>query len=280
LNNLLGIDFEEWYHPELIQSNFEIKNKESKVVKGIDKILDWLRKNDVYATFFMVGELLEENPELIDKITQNEHEIAFHSMHHKNLNSQNKEIFSQELSDFQKLTQNKSIGFRAPTFSLNNSSSWVLDVLTENNYQYDSSIVPAKTQLYGMPNAETKPYKISKNNLENNSKDAKMIEFPLLTTKILGKKIPAAGGFYLRALPLKFIYNAIKYNSSMNVPSSFYIHSWELTPEFMPKLQLPWKDKFITYYNLKNALPKMTKLLEKFEFTSFERYLKSNNLFN
>ena len=280
MNNLLGIDFEEWYHPELIQSNFEIKNKESKVVKGIDKILDWLRKNDVYATFFMVGELLEGNPELIDKITQNEHEIAFHSMHHKNLNSQNKEIFSQELSDFQKLTQNKSIGFRAPTFSLNNSSSWVLDVLTENNYQYDSSIVPAKTQLYGMPNAETKPYKISKNNLENNSKDAKMIEFPLLTTKILGKKIPAAGGFYLRALPLKFIYNAIKYNSSMNVPSSFYIHSWELTPEFMPKLQLPWKDKFITYYNLKNALPKMTKLLEKFEFTSFERYLKSNNLFD
>ena len=280
MENLLGIDFEEWYHPELIQSNFEIKNKESKVVKGIDKILDWLRKNDVYATFFMVGELLKENPELIDKITQNEHEIAFHSMYHKNLNSQNKEIFSQELSDFQKLTQNKSIGFRAPTFSLNNSSSWVLDVLTENNYQYDSSIVPAKTQLYGMPNAETKPYKISKNNLENNSKDGKMIEFPLLTTKILGKKIPAAGGFYLRALPLKFIYNAIKYNSSMNVPSSFYIHSWELTPEFMPKLQLPWKDKFITYYNLKNALPKMTKLLEKFEFTSFERYLKSNNLFN
>ena len=66
----------------------------------------------------------------------------------------------------------------------------------------------------------------------------------------------------------------------MNIPSTFYIHSWELTPEFMPKLQLPWKDKFITYYNLKNALPKMTKLLEKFEFTSFERYLKSNNLFN
>jgi len=277
LENLLGIDFEEWYHPELIQRNIEIKNKEAKVVKGIDKILDWLRKNDVYATFFLVGELLEENPELIDKITQNEHEIAFHSMYHKNLNSQNKETFSQELSDFQKLTQNKSIGFRAPTFSLNNSSSWVIDVLAENNYKYDSSIVPAKTQLYGMPNAETKPYKISKNDLEHNSKDGKIIEFPLLTTKILGKKIPAAGGFYLRALPIKFIYNAIKYNSSMNVPSSFYIHSWELTPEFMPKLQLPWKDKFITYYNLNKALPKMDKLVKKFKFTSFSRYISKSS---
>ena len=39
----------------------------------------------------------------------------------------------------------------------------------------------------------------------------------------------------------------------------------------MPKLQLPWKDKFITYYNLNNALPKMDKLLKNFEFTSFNR---------
>ena len=29
----------------------------------------------------------------------------------------------------------------------------------------------------------------------------KLIEFPLLTTRFLGKKIPAAGGFYLRTLP-------------------------------------------------------------------------------
>ena len=217
MENLLGIDFEEWYHPELIQRNIEIKNKEAKVVKGIDKILDWLRKNDVYATFFLVGELLEENPELIDKITQNEHEIAFHSMYHKNLNSQNKETFSQELSDFQKLTQNKSIGFRAPTFSLNNSSSWVIDVLADNNYQYDSSIVPAKTRLYGIPNAERKPYKISSKSLEKNDPDGKIQEFPLLTTKLFGKKIPCGGGFFIRTLPSFLIEKAIRKNNEKNV---------------------------------------------------------------
>ena len=129
MENLLGIDFEEWYHPELVQKNIKIKNKTPKLVKGIDKILDWLRKNEVYATFFVVGELLEENPELMDKITQNDHEIAFHSMYHKNLNSQNKETFEKELSIFQKLTQKRCIGFRAPTFSLNNSSSWLIEVL-------------------------------------------------------------------------------------------------------------------------------------------------------
>ncbi len=273
LENFLGIDFEEWYHPELVQKNIKITNKTAKLVKGIDKILDWLRKNEVYATFFVVGELLEENPELIDKITQNDHELAFHSMYHKNLNSQNKETFEKELSIFQKLTQKRCIGFRAPTFSLNNSSSWLIEVLENHNYKYDSSVVPAKTQLYGIQNAETKPYKISKNNLENNNNDGKIIEFPILTTKFFGKTIPAGGGFYLRALPMKFIQNAIKHNISMNIPSSFYIHSWELTPEFMPKLQLPWKDRFITYYNLNKALPKMDELVKKFKFTSFNRYL-------
>jgi polysaccharide deacetylase family protein (PEP-CTERM system associated) len=273
LVNLLGIDFEEWYHPELIQKNIDIKEKEPKIVRGIDKILDWLRKNETNATFFLVGEILEENPELLDKITLEGHEIAFHSMHHKKLDLQNKEEFTQELLEFQRLCKNKSKGFRAPTFSLNKSSSWVIDVLSKYNYQYDSSVVPAKTQLYGIPNAETKPYKITKNNLESNSEDGKIIEFPLLTTKILGKRIPAGGGFYLRTLPMKFLENAINHNISRNIPSTFYIHSWELTPEFMPKLDLPWKDKFITYYNLNNALSKMDKIIKKFEFTSFEKYI-------
>ena len=271
--NLLGIDFEEWYHPELIQKNLDVKKKVPRVVNGIDKILEWLQNNEVNATFFVVGEILKDNPEIMDKISQNGHEIAFHSMHHKRLDLQNEKIFSQELDEFQKLTEKKSVGFRAPTFSLNNSSSWLIDVLANHNYLYDSSIVPAKTQLYGMPNAETKPYKILKIDLEKNSEEGKIIEFPLLTTSIFGKRIPAGGGFYLRALPMKFLENAIKNNISKNIPSAFYIHSWELTPEFMPKLQLPWKDKFITYYNLNKALSKMDKLVKKFKFTSFSKYI-------
>ena len=57
--NLLGIDFEEWYHPELIKPFVNDEKKELKITKGIDKILNWLDKRDTYATFFVVGELLE-----------------------------------------------------------------------------------------------------------------------------------------------------------------------------------------------------------------------------
>ena len=87
--NLLGIDFEDWYHPELIQRHIKTKKNNPTVINGIDKILDWLRKNETYATFFMVGELLELKPELMDKILEGGHEIAFHTMHHTRLDTPN-----------------------------------------------------------------------------------------------------------------------------------------------------------------------------------------------
>ena len=156
------------------------------------------------------------------------------------------------------------------------NSSWAIDVLKENGYIYDSSVVPAKTSLYGIPDAETKPYKISSQNLKNNSDNGKILEFPLLVTRFFGKKIPAAGGFYLRTLPTRVIENAIKSYEKNQVPGVFYIHSWELTPEFMPKIKLPKKDHFITFHNINKAYPRMENLLDKFKFTSFSKFIQEN----
>ena len=274
--NILGIDFEEWYHLELVKPHIKNKKCSPSVINGIDKILDLLRKHETLATFFVVGELLEIQPEIFDKIIENNHEIGFHTMYHDRLDSPGfKEKFPDEIKKFEKLTNGKSQGFRAPTFSLNTESSWVIDVLEKNNYVYDSSIVPAKTNLYGMPNANNKPYKISSKCLEENSEDGKIIEFPLLVTKFLGKKIPAGGGFYLRTLPLRVIENAIKSYEKQKIPGVFYIHSWELVPELMPKIQLPKKYHFITFHNINRAYGKMEKLLDRYDFTSFENFIQN-----
>jgi len=200
--NILGIDFEEWFHPQIVQKYLGDKKRDPSVINGIDKILDLLRTHETHATFFVVGELLEYRPELLDKILADGHEIGFHTMHHTRLDVPGfRELFVREIEDFAKLTDKRSRGFRAPTFSLNRQSSWVIDLLSENNYVYDSSVMPAKTSMYGLPNAEMKPYKISSSSIEKNDPNGKMLEFPLMTTRLLGKKIPAAGGFYLRALP-------------------------------------------------------------------------------
>jgi polysaccharide deacetylase family protein (PEP-CTERM system associated) len=274
--NLLSIDFEEWFHPELIKPYITNKEKKLSVINGIDKILDLLQKHETFATFFVVGELLEMRPELLDKILDAGHEIACHTMYHNRLDMIGYEkIFLDEIKKFDKLTSGKSRGFRAPTFSLNKSSAWTIDTLSENGYIYDSSIVPAKTSMYGIPNAETKPYRISSSSIERNVPNGKMIEFPLLVTRFLGKKIPA-GGFYLRTLPMKIIKKAIKSYEKNDIPACFYVHSWELTPEFMPKISLSMKDGFITYHNIEKTFSRVEAIIKEFKFTSFHRYINKN----
>jgi len=272
--NILGIDFEDWYHPELIKQNIKNEKHNPSVINGIDKILDLLRKHETFATFFVVGELLEIQPDIFDKIIENDHEIGFHTMYHDRLDSpEYKEKFRDEIKKFAELTNHKSRGFRAPTFSLNNNSSWAIDILAENDYMYDSSVVPAKTSMYGLPGAQESPYKISSKNIEQHNSDGIVTEFPLLVTKFMGKKIPAGGGFYLRTLPTKIIKNAIKNYQKQEIPATFYIHSWELTPEYMPKIQLPIKENFVTYHNIGKAYTRMNELLQQFQFTSFSNFI-------
>ena len=56
--NFLGIDFEDWYHPQLIQKYLKKDDHEPRMFKGIDKIIEMLRKTETTATFFVVGKIL------------------------------------------------------------------------------------------------------------------------------------------------------------------------------------------------------------------------------
>ena len=115
--NILGIDFEDWYHPELIKQNINNEKHEPSVINGIDKILDLLRKHETLATFFVVGELLEFKPDIFDKIIENGHEIGFHTMHHDRLDSPGfSDKFPSEIKKFGELTNHKSHGSERPHF--------------------------------------------------------------------------------------------------------------------------------------------------------------------
>ena len=108
--NVLGIDFEDWYHPELIKKNIKNEKHNPTVINGIDKILDLLRKHETFATFFVVGELLEIKPDIFDKIIENDHEIGFHTMYHDRLDSPGFEgKFSDEVKKFKKLTDGNHV---------------------------------------------------------------------------------------------------------------------------------------------------------------------------
>lgn len=269
--NIVTVDLEEWYHPEYVKNRM-LPCKEERIQKSLKTTLDLLGRRNLQATFFVVGELAEKHPEIIENIKENSHEIAFHGYHHEPLWNLDANTLRTEIQRFNSLIGEKCSGFRAPSFSLSNKTKWALKVLENSGYQYDSSLFPAKTPLYGVWNAPTKPYKPSHENITKNDESTRLWEFPLLVYKLKGIRVPVAGGFYMRFFSVNLIAKAIKKLNKQGFPAVIFFHNWELDSE-TPRLKLGLYRYFVTYHKLKETSKKLENLLSKFQFTSIKEYM-------
>src|SRR5699024_4270870 len=71
-----------------------------------NKILETLSQYDAKATFFMLGNNVQANPDLAKKVADNGHEIANHSITHADLNKVSAEQVRKEMIDSKKLIEN------------------------------------------------------------------------------------------------------------------------------------------------------------------------------
>lgn len=276
MHNILSVDLEEWYHPEYVRGK-ALGNKQERLKTSVEKTLGLLDEHDVDATFFVLGELLEKHPEIIEKIREKGHEIAFHGYSHEPLWKLDAERLRSETIKFGSLIKERCIGFRAPSFSLSNETKWALKVLEEVGYKYDSSVFPAKTPLYGLSSAPTRPYRVSCENVVKEDEDAVLWEFPLLVYSIAGVRIPVAGGFYLRFFPVGIIKRAVKKTNKEGFPAVLFVHNWELDSE-TPKLKLGLYRSFVTYHNIEKTGKKLNSLLSNLEFTSVRDFMEEKGL--
>jgi len=76
-------------------------------------ILSVLKKENVKATFFLVGQQIEEFPELVAAIIKDGHTIANHSYSHKNGWVTTKEKYLEDIENCQALMPNNKL-FRPP----------------------------------------------------------------------------------------------------------------------------------------------------------------------
>ena len=69
-----------------------------------EKILDILKKHDVPAAFFLVGNYIERNGDLVRRMVEEGHIVGNHTMHHPDMSKlSSKETFSKELTDLEDL---------------------------------------------------------------------------------------------------------------------------------------------------------------------------------
>lgn len=236
---------------------------ESRVVDNTKKLLDALSiAGEIKATFFILGWVAEKYPEIVKEIDTNGHEIACHSYRHRLVYNMSPEEFRNDLSKAKKILEDiigkRVIGYRAPSYSITKKSIWALKHLEELGFEYDSSIFPINHDIYGIPEAPRFKYKLEKLDL---------VEYPMTTSIMFGKKIPISGGGYFRLFPYSISKLALRrINIKENQPFIFYIHPWEIDPKQPRISQAGLLSKFRTYYNLGKTKERFVQLLKDFKF--------------
>jgi polysaccharide deacetylase family protein (PEP-CTERM system associated) len=244
-----------------------------EIERNTDVLLEILEEAKVKATFFFIGRLARDIPSLVKKVAQNGHEIGCHNYLHLRVFDVEKNEFKEKLTAAKKGLEDVSgqpvFGFRAPDFSITNKSIWALDVLKELGFIYDSSIYPfGFHDIYGIRGA-----KFYIHILPNG-----LIEFPLSTIELLGKRIPFGGGGYFRLYPLWLTNIFISKLNGQSHPAMFYIHPYEVGPVIPRISELSAYRKFRHYYQCKNGSKRIIKLLKVFKFIPIIEVLRNNNL--
>jgi polysaccharide deacetylase family protein (PEP-CTERM system associated) len=277
--NAFSIDVEDYFQvaalaPAIARDSWA--QRESRVERNTDKLLQLLSERGIHATFFVLGWIAQHYPGLVRRIANAGHEIASHGFSHQLIYTQSPDEFREETRRSKDLLEDLAgravLGYRAASFSITRRSLWALDILLDLGFQYDSSIFPIYHDRYGIPGASPVPGRITA------PSGRTLVEFPMSAASFCGAKIPVSGGGYFRLLPY-WVTRAglLQVNEKYGRPFAFYVHPWELDPE-QPRFNVGYLARFRHYTNLNRCKERLERLLSDFSFAPMIDVLKLRDL--
>jgi polysaccharide deacetylase family protein (PEP-CTERM system associated) len=273
-SNAMTVDVEDYFHVSALAEVISRKDwgsLEFRAERSTDRLLEMFAEKDVKATFFVLGWVTQKCPALIRRIHAAGHEVACHGLTHELVYRQTPEVFLDETRTSKQMLEDTIgapvIGYRAASYSITKQSLWALDILCDLGFKYDSSIFPIAHDRYGIPGASTRPGVIAAPN------GARIVEFPLSTKEMLGRRVPIAGGGYFRLFPYWFTRWALRSLTADQQSFAFYLHPWEIDPE-QPRVQASLLSRFRHYNNLHKCEARLHALLDDFRFAPMRDVLR------
>lgn len=261
-DNALTVDLEEWFHICGAETGNE-GSLEWRVRRNLDRLLAELDAHGVRATFFVLGAVARELPELVPAIAGAGHEIASHGFSHTLVTALEPAAFRDEVQRTGDILERQSgsqpIGFRAPQWSLSRSRTpWAFEILVEEGFRYDASCTPLP--FIGERSGPRSPFRMS-------LKGKGLWEIPPLVTPTLLGNLPTGGGWGFRFFPLALIERTILRCNEAGAPAVLYLHPRELDPDG-PRLRLSRFREFVAYGPKTDAMERLRPLLGRFRFTT------------
>ena len=265
MRHFFSVDVEEHFHAHVFEHAIPGASwdaQPSRVEPATEKILELLARHGVHGTFFVLGWVAKRAPGLVRRIAAGGHEIGSHTWSHPRISALTPDQFREELRSSKAILEDQGgqpvLGFRAPSFSIHPRMEWAFDILLEEGFTYDSSIFPIRRPGYGWPGAPTRPHDITRPR-------GALLELPMTTMSVLGARLPASGGAYLRHFPLWIISRAFHEAAAEGGPGMLYVHPWEVDPG-QPRIPVPALTRFRHYRGIEHTLPRLDRMLRDFQF--------------
>lgn len=269
VTNAMTIDVEDYFQVEAFASTIDRGDWDhlpQRVERNTDRILGILAEYSAQATFFVLGWIAHRYPALVRRILAHGHELASHGSDHMRVDLLSPEAFRADVRQSKRVLEDTGgvlvRGYRAPTFSINRSSSWAHAILLEEGYGYSSSVYPRKHDIYGSPGAPHTAF----------SPLPGLIEVPLTAVRIFRADIPASGGGYFRLFPYQLTRWLIDHaNREYGAPAVFYLHPWEVDLDQPRQHDAPVLSRFRHYLNLGLTEHRLRRLLGDFRWARIDR---------
>jgi polysaccharide deacetylase family protein (PEP-CTERM system associated) len=266
MKNALSVDVEDWFQVGAFEKVIDREAWETlprRVERNTDRVLALFDEAGVKATFFTLGWVAARHPALVRRIAEAGHEIASHGWDHQRVFNMDEKAFRADLDLAHKAIEDASgaspSGYRAPSFSIDARTPWAHPVLAELGYAYSSSVAPIRHDHYGWREAPRFAWRPVEG--------ANLIELPVTTVDLAGRRFAAGGGGFFRLLPYGFSSWAIRrVNNHEARPAIFYFHPWEVDPD-QPRVQdASVRSRVRHYTNLEVMEAKLLKLLRDHEW--------------
>ena len=232
--------------------------------QNVEKILALLKTGGQRATFFMLGSVAENVPELAPMIAAAGHELASHGFSHKLITSITPQKFREELKLTERIlveqTGQRPVGFRAPQWSLSERTPWAFKILSEEGYLYDSSLNPLP--FVGNSRNSRTAYRLE-------GEGTGLWEIPPMVTKSWMGNLPTGGGWGFRFFPFRMICSTIETLNRKHHSAVLYLHPRELDPAG-PRLDLPSLKRFVSYGTRTDATTRLSELFRRYRFITLK----------
>lgn len=243
---------------------------ESRLRRNVELTLELFSRFGVRATFFTLGWIAEQFPDLLAEVGREGHEIACAGYWGVDRRTVSQTEFRTDIRlgkhALERAVGHRIDGYRCVRRSFSDKELWLVDLVAEEDFHYDSSL---------MPNGFAGTAFDTRHPFVRETRRGPVHEIPHSTQSVMGYRVPIGGGNFLRQLPQRLMFRAfLRWIRGADAPFVLYFHPWELDADIPDVSAFDRVTHVRQYRNLGKLRDILPRYFEEAAFGTAREYLQ------